>query len=487
MKKLFSLVSALLLLVTLMGNLTVLAAGSATITASKSSVTVSQQVTVTAKYNGGGKGIGSLDARFEYNAKAFEYVSCSGATANGGAGSVLLSYFADGTTAPANVTITITLKAIAPGNGDFKWETDGMYDDDDNLLGKPKSNLSVTAKNPTLSGDATLKELRPTKGTLVPKFDKNVTEYTVSVPYTVTRGLLVFEPTDSGAQSVVTENADLKVGKNTRVITVTAPNGTTKKYTVVFIREAQQSTTSGTGTGTGTTTTLPPVNTTPEVEVNGVLMDVAVTQPPVQLPAGFAWNFITLGDQEVSAAIQDNGNLVLLYLIDKEATTGALYIYNEAEDTFSPFRQITGTGATYVLHDLPDSEISPLGTVTGTVTIGEQTVSAYLYEDPALADYAIVYLTAADGVSGYYTYDTSDGSLQRHHTVTVDREPGTDVNPPQSNQTAQTETKPNPVVEFFATYQQVILLCAAACVGLAILIIVIVWIAAHSGGNKGKH
>jgi len=229
MKKLFCLLSALLLVIGLLGSVAVAAAGTATISASKSSVTVGQQVTVTAKYNGGGKGIGSLDAYLHYNAKVFEYVSCNGATANGGAGSVKMSYFADGATAPQTVTVTVTLKAIAVGSGDVKWETEGMYDDDDNLLGKPNQNLSVSVSNPSLSGDATLKTLRPTKGTLTPKFSKNVTEYTVSVPYTVTRGLLVFEPTDPNAKSVVTENADLKVGKTTRVITVTAPNGTVKK------------------------------------------------------------------------------------------------------------------------------------------------------------------------------------------------------------------------------------------------------------------
>ena len=85
MKRLICLVSALLLLATLMGGVAVSAAGTATITASKNSVTVGQQVTVTAKYDGGGKGIGSLDAYFRYNAKTFEYVSCDGATANGGA------------------------------------------------------------------------------------------------------------------------------------------------------------------------------------------------------------------------------------------------------------------------------------------------------------------------------------------------------------------------------------------------------------------
>lgn len=475
MKKLFCLLSTLLLVIGLLGSVAVAAAGTASISVNKSTVTVGQQITVTAKYDGGGKGIGSLDAYLHYNAKVFEYVSCSGATANGGAGSVKISYFADGTTAAKTATISVTLKAIAVGNGDLKWETEGMYDDNDTLLGKPGKNLSASVSNPSLSGDATLSYLRPSKGTLVPKFDKNVTEYTVSVPYTVTRGLLNFTATDPNAKTEVTDNADLKVGKNTRVITVTAPNGTTKKYTVVITREAAQSTTTGDST---VSTTLPAVQT-PEVEVDGVLLTVAVNQPPINPPAGFVWDYITLGENDVAAAKQENGNMVLVYLTAKDAAEGALYIYNAEEDSFAPFRQLTGAGATYVLHELPESETAPVGTISGTITIGEQTVSAYLYENAELADYAIIYLTAADGVSGYYTYDKAQNTLQRYHAVTVEQEPVV-VDP-------EPQVENNPVITFVETYKQVILVGAAACAGLAILIVVIVWIASQSGNGKGKH
>ena len=478
MKRLLCLFSALLLLTALMSGVAVSAAGTANISADKTSVTVGQQVTVTAKYDGGGKGIGSLDAYFQYNAKTFEYVSCNGATAAGGAGSVKISYYASDATAPKTVTVSITLKAIAAGSGDFKWETEGMYDDDDTLLGTPKQNLSVSASNPSLSGDATLKTLYPTKGTLTPKFDKNVTEYTVSVPYTVTRGLLVFEPTDPNAKSVVTENADLKVGKNARVITVTAPNGTTKKYTVTFVREAQQNTTTGNSNGSTTTTTIAPQGD-PQVEIDGVIYDMAVAQPPVTLPAGFTWDFITIGDNEVSAAKHESGTMTLVYLTAQDADSGALYLYDAVADTFAPFRQLSNAAATYVLHDLPNSEVAPLGTVVGTVTVGEESVSAYVYEDAELADYAILYLTDANGISGYYTYDTAEGTLQRYHTVTVEKEPVTVTPEPQ--------VEKNPIVAFVETYQRVILVGAAALAGLATLIIVIVWIISQSSGGKGKH
>ena len=483
MKKRICLLTALILILSLLGSMAVPAAGTLTVQANQSNVTVGQQVTVTAKYDGGGKGIGALDAYFHYNAKAFEYVSCNGASANGGAGSVKMSYYATEATAPQTVTITITLKAIAVGSGDFKWETEGMYDDDDNLLGTPSKSVTVAANNPTLSGDATLSYLQPSKGTLTPKFDKNITEYTVSVPYTVTRGLLNFTATDPGAKTEVTDNADLKVGKNTRVITVTAPNGATKKYTVVITREAEQTTTKGTTTkptnSHKTTTTTAPILPAPEVEVEGKLMSVAVEQPPITPPAGFVWDYITLQDNEVSAAKQENGQMTLLYLTEKDAEEGALYIYDAAQDSFVLFRQITGSGITYVLRDLPASETAPMGTVPGTVTIGEQNVTAYVYEDPQLADYALLYLTTDDGVSALYTYDKIDGSLQRYHTVVVEKETIVEIDP-------EPQAEKNPVIAFVETYQHVILVGAAACAGLAVLIIVIVWVAGHAT-DKGKH
>ncbi len=477
MKRIISLLAVLLLLVGLLVP-SVSAAGSLSASASASKVTVGKTVTVTLKYSGGGATIGGVIGSLKYNTAIFTYVSCSGTdglSASGNAGVVRFVYNATGATAPAEVSVTVTLKAAAAGTDTLAISTEEFINDKDySSLGSPSKSVSVTASNPSLSGDATLAYLRPSKGTLNPKFDKNVTEYTVSVPYTVTRGLLNFTATDPNAKTAITDNADLKVGKNTRVITVTAPNGTTKKYTVVITREAEQNTT----TGGNTSTTLPVVQT-PEVEVDGQLLNVAVNQPPINPPAGFVWDYITLGDNDVAAAKQENGSMVLVYLTAKEAAEGALYIYNAQEDSFALFRQLTGAGATYVLHELPDSETAPVGTISGSITIGEQTVSAYVYEDAELADYAIVYLTAADGISGYYTYDKAQNTLQRYHTVTVEQEP-TVVDP-------EPQVEKNPVIAFVEAYKQVILVGAAACAGLAILIVVIVWIASQSGNSKGKH
>lgn len=495
MKKLICLLCALMLTLGLWIPATVSAAGTVTVSPAEETVTIGDTITITLAYNGGGKGIGSLDAYFHYNAKTFEYLSCNGATANGGGGSVKISYFCQELTAPKKVTITLTFKAIKAGAADFELETEGMYDDEDNLLGTPKKSLAVAANNPTLSGDATLSYLKPLKGTLTPKFDKNVTEYTVSVPYTVTRVTLSYTTTDPNATTSIVGKADLEVGENTRTVTVTAPNGDTKKYTVVITREEQKTTakpssTTGTTEPTTTTTLTPIPEDALDVEVNGKKMVVADMQPDAPIPEGFSWDAATINEVEVPAAKQETSGLTLLYLYDKDdSKKGGYYIYDAKEDTFSPFCQMKGEVSVFTARDLPDAETGPVGTVPGNFAIGEQKVTAYLYEDPALADFVVLYLTDAQGESGLYTYDKTDGSIQRYHAVVIEQEP---TEPPADEPAAdeepvETEPKKSDFVSFVEQYQQVILICAAAVVAIAILIIVIVVIKGMCTGSKGKH
>lgn len=475
MKRIVALLATILLLGCLLLP-SVSAAGSLSASASSTSVTVGQTVTVTLKYSGGGAGIGGLIGSFKYNASLFTYTGFSGTSgldASGSAGVVRYVYAATGATAPTEMSITITLKAAATGTDTFAVSTEEFFNDSDySSLGSPSKEITVSVTDPVQSGDATLSYLKPTKGTLTPKFDKNVTEYTVSVPYTVTRGLLNFTASDAGAKTAITNNADLQVGNTVRVITVTAPNGTVKKYTVTFIRAAQEE---GDDTSTLPTT---PVEGAPVVEVGGVMMDVAENQPAVDLPAGFVWDYTAIGERDVVAAKQENGSMTLVYLTEQGTENSGFYIYDAEQDTFTLFRQVSGAGVVYVLHELPDSETAPVGTVLGAITIGEQTVSAYTYEDPTLADYAVVYLTAPDGTSGYYTYDAADGSLQRYHAVTIEASPEIVPEPP---------VEKHPIVAFIETYQMVILVGAAACAGLALLIVVIVWIAGQANNSKGKH
>ncbi len=473
MKKLISLFLAVWLLLTPLCALPAAAAGTVSAVADQTSVVVGNTVTVTLKYNGGNSGIASMDATFHYNAKSFEYVSCQGATANGQAGVVTISYFATEAVAPQSLTLTLTFKAIAAGDAAFSLKTGGMWDDDENLLGTPTATLSVSATNPTLSGDANLASLKPSKGTLTPKFDKNTVNYTVTVDYTVTSLSLSATTSHADAKTSISGANALEVGKNTRVVTVTAPNGTTKKYTVVITREAQKTTTTTTkkptaGTTTTTTTTAPPPADALEVEVNGVLMSAAATQPDAELPQGFHWDIATVNGVDVPTGKHEKSGMLLLYLTNTTTEESAFYIYDPVVDSFARFREIKVAGGAYVLLDLPNSETAPLGTVVGNLTVGEETVTAYVYEEPDLADFAIVWVTTPEGDLGLYTYDRTEGSLQRYHATP---QPEPDTTP-----VVDPEPEPEPVgfLAFILANKNVILIVTAAAAALALLIAAVI-------------
>ena len=230
--------AVMLVSVLCVGGIGATAAGTFSFTATSSNVTVGQQVTVTACLSTGENGIASLDANFHYDTRLFEYVSCVGAAAADSAGIIRISYIPYDVYGPQSLTITVTLKAIAAGNSDLRWETLESYDDTYALVAFPNKNISVSVNSPDVADDATLKTLYTNNGTLTPAFDPYITDYVVTVPYTVTSGLLMCEPTDVNASTTVSGASALEVGENIRTVTVTAPSGTTKEYTVVFIRDS---------------------------------------------------------------------------------------------------------------------------------------------------------------------------------------------------------------------------------------------------------
>lgn len=446
------------------GVWTASAAGSMTASASASSVTVGQPVTVTLNYSGGGAPIGSLDVRVSYDAKVLQYVSCSGATANGGSGVVLLSWYCIDVNAPASVRFTLTFKALAAGNSAVTVSTEEFIDDNSGAsLGAPGKSLTVAVNDPTASSNANLKSLKPSSGTLTPKFSANTTNYTITVPYTTTSLYLSAVTADKDAKVSGGGSITLAVGKNTHVVTVTAPSGYPKKYTVVITRAADQST-SDNSSGT-TTTTVPPAGDPLEVTVEGETMRVSDTQPEAALPAGYSWESVDFGGTTVTAAKHGTNGTTLLWLTPAAGGDGAFYLYDAASGQFAAFHPWTLDSRLYLLLSMPAGQEAPAGTVAGKCTVGELEADAFLYEDAALADFAILYVTAPEGRTGLYVYDRTDGSLQRYHTVAAPVSAPVDDTP----QTGVWQT----VLNYGRTHWKILL-----AVGLAMAVLVIVVIVA---------
>ncbi len=220
---------------------TVSAAGTLKATVSADTVPVGETVTVTLQYDAG-SGIDSVKAIFRYNTAAFQYVSCDGLqffTAAGDAGVIRLSGQTNMPDGPTRVAAVLTLKAIAPGQGEFSAETDEFISSADySTLGAPAATLAVSAVNPSLSKNADLASLQPSVGALTPAFSPDVTTYRITVPHETQRLTLSAIPADKAAKVSHHGTTDLLVGENAQTLTVTAQSGATKTYTVTVIREA---------------------------------------------------------------------------------------------------------------------------------------------------------------------------------------------------------------------------------------------------------
>ena len=108
--------------------------------------------------------------------------------------------------------------------------TDGSVDTN---VGSASYSAVIAAPKST---DNTLKQLTVGNATISPAFHPNVTSYTASVPYVVSKLELTYQVNDSKA-TVSVHNPTLTADATTKVtLTVTAENGSTKTYTIMVTR-----------------------------------------------------------------------------------------------------------------------------------------------------------------------------------------------------------------------------------------------------------
>jgi hypothetical protein len=87
-----------------------------------------------------------------------------------------------------------------------------------------------------LSGNAKLSSLSCSNASLSPAFSPDTTSYSATVPYSVSSLSLSYKTQEGDARVSVSGNS-LSVGSNAVTITVTAPNGATKKYVIYVTRQ----------------------------------------------------------------------------------------------------------------------------------------------------------------------------------------------------------------------------------------------------------
>lgn len=410
----------------------------------------------------------AYDAIVQYNTNYLQLVTTSdGLTSAAG------SFVVNPTSKSGAKTLTATaqFKLLKAGNTTIKVLEGAAGDGTNQGVSVPAKNLTLSITAPTKSDDNTLKSLTVGAGTLTPAFSRYVTEYKVTVPYSVDYFDINAVPNDDKATreySTGDRGPEIKVGTTVRTITVTAENGSVRKYNITVTRLPNDSTSATSSATSSITSSADTSSTVSEPEenkletiVDGNKMSVAEIIPDNVNVVGFAKGEYTFNSVHVPAFLSKDEKTVILYLLNEEGS-GALYMYDSATGTFSS-PCFVDSGSKYTIIPVTSIARDQLLIDTenvfnlSTITIGEQEVEAYVYKDDALSDFAIVCAINSEGEKEFYRYDKLENTLQRYI-----KESRADIAVDSSSE------------DEITTDAIVVLVCAAVCLA-AIIAIVIIW------------
>lgn len=382
-------------------------ASSTTISFSSSKPSVNDSVTVTVTVNTDENMYGtSFSVNYNPDVLRFE----SGDNATGGAGVVNVVYSVSGKT---KQSCPLKFTAIASGSCTVSVDN-AMYASDKEIpLTGSSATLAVT--DAAKSDNANLKSLSLSAGTLSPKFSASKTSYTAKVAKNVTECKIFATAADSGAKVEVSGTSALNEGKNVRTVTVTAPSGAQKVYTITITRSDEEPEESS--------HTEPQPN---ETVIDGMPFTVLTDISGITLPNGFSADTADFNGTQVAVAKDTAGYYTVYYL--KGADDSCVpYLLSEDGKTFEKLKYAVFGNNTYIFADVPDGYKAPSGYYETTVDIGGFNIKAFavtntetvasggLNVSAADADYSDFYYVYCffNGNFSMYRYDSAENVLQR--------------------------------------------------------------------------
>lgn len=430
----------------------VFAKGSSSIAFSKNTVTLNENITVTARFStASGDPMYGLEGYITYDPKIIKFVSgdnCNLLT-DGKVKIVLQS------AGKVNLTETVKFSTLAAGKSKVALEQLVYVDKNDTEQAMTGASATVTVTNPSTqaSSNANLRKLGVSAGTLTPAFSPDVTSYNVTIPYEETELWVQPGLADQKASYVVEGGKDMKVGYNKRVIIVTAENGKTKSYTVNVTRLDQS--------GNAPSTEIDdPINDMIEVTVGGETFYVNENFATDSIPAGFEIVDHALNGKTVPALSDDS--LILLNLIKPDGSDAAFYIKN-ADGSFTKLTVLEVGGAAYYI--IPAAEI-PEGYSEMALTVGEKEITAYTSANADEKEFALIYAKGPSGNTGFYRYDTVEATIQRA--------PATLTAPPVSDDDDKKEEVSGNLLEEFGKLNQTGKIVALTILGIMVLLIIVI-------------
>ena len=427
MKKITSyILSVLIMTIVVFSNKNiVLAAGSISVSASKTTVKVGDVVTISTSISPGEYGV---NATLTKSSGAFEFVEGDNIYSDGGTpnNSIKVKAVSEGSctfsvrvinafddqlkeTSMSSGSVTITATS-ASSNNDSNSNKDNKDNSGSNTGNDSNANKDNENKEEKKSSNASLGSLVISAGSLSPEFSAATKDYTATVDYSCSSLAVTANPADSKASvTSVTGNDSLEVGENTVSVVVTAEDGSTSTYNIVVTRRAEDD----------------PENADKQdnwkkFDINGTEWTMVNDIPEDVVPEGFEHSKTVIDGLEYNTLHGTFGDITLVYL-QSESGNG-LFVYDVAQNAAYEFVRINSESHFIVVllpkvDDVPDgyNEISLSIEGKGVATAYQTKVEK---SDDQTKDFYLVYAMNDNGESGWYTYDSVDGTYMRNELST---------------------------------------------------------------------
>ena len=359
----------------------------------------------------------------------------------------------------ASQSVTITFKTKTSGTAKLTAKAVELYDHNElegvslgdastsiaveNKVVEPSEPTESESQQPTeneKSPNNSLKSLKLSAGTLSPKFKYNITKYTATVDYEVDKVIVSAKATHAKAViESVTGNGTvpLKVGENKIEIVVRAENGVKAVYRITVTRKPKETVNPSESESTNPSESEsqnPSESQQPSenpvlkeiLQWNGEQLHLEEQIPADKIPADFQRETILIGSQEIPALSFANGDMKLLYLLNKN-NAGTLYVYDEEQQMIYPFIRFSSEKG-YVIVQQTNEADAPGGDNWYSCTLsveGKGVIQAYQQEEES--DFYLIYGMNNQGGEGWYIFDSVEQTYQRYSNIVREEEDDEDI------------------------------------------------------------
>ncbi len=465
--------------------------GKSTVRSDKTTIkkgdTVTVIITVTA--HSSDNMIYNTDGKVTFTKSVLEYDSCTANSSNLIGGNVIK--FSHSGSQKSSTSISFTFKAIASGTSTISLGDCYYYGDKDNSMysvtgqsisikvAEPSVTSNTVSSKPITSNNnskptssktsetkpstnANLSALTLTGGTLTPEFNRNTTEYTVTVENSVATTEITATAADRNAKITGTGAVNLEVGDNEHSIVVTAADKKTTKTYKLKIRRATVE----------ETLALNPTATV----INGEMHHLKTDISEIPVPNGYKADTAVYNGIDVGVFKSEDEKYTLYPITNATTNVTEYYTYKALRDEFVPLKYVTIGGNMYILLDYPESYVIPKGYFETAVQIGDKTVNALCSENESLKDIYFLYCYQG-GAEQFFSYDVTDASIQRSPDLTV-----------KMDEQASIPTGIKGIVYKFRSLDRtvkILILALAVCV-VIIIVLTVLLLTSKRGRYKGR-